>query len=336
MVCFFTIYPISITALGLSSSGSKGTTAENVFVKSRNNFIGNFLYQNGGQKMDNVIYKEAEELYEYSVRLHRWFHRHPEKSFGEYSTAKKIRSELTELGIKYFKAGETGTVGIIQGRSPEPVIALRADIDALEIEEKNNVPYCSLNSGLMHACGHDAHTAALLTAAKLLISHKDEIKGTVKLVFQPAEEVGKGAAAMIDTGLLDDVQAFFGIHVRAFLPVGKIALRSGAIMGGANSLKIRLQGKSGHAGRPNEATDVITAGAEIVEALQHIVSREISPTQPAVISVCQFHAGTRDNIIAGEADISGTVRVLSEETRIQAAEAVKRVVRGVSEAHKVT
>lgn len=158
----------------------------------------------------------------------------------------------------------------------------------------------------------------------------------MKLVFQPAEEVGKGAAAMINTGLLDDVQAFFGIHVRAFLPVGKIALRSGAIMGGANSLKIRLQGKSGHAGRPNEATDVIAAGAEIVEALQHIVSREISPTQPAVISVCQFHAGTRDNINAGEADISGTVRVLSEETRIQATEAVKRVVRGVSEAHKVT
>lgn len=286
--------------------------------------------------MNSVIYEEAEELSEYSVTLRRWFHRNPEKSFGEYSTAERIRHELTELGIEYVNAGETGTVGIIRGQSSGPVIALRADIDALEISEKNDVPYCSRNSGLMHACGHDAHTAALLTAARLLISHKDKIKGTVKLIFQPAEEVGKGAKEVIGTGLLNDVQAFFGIHVRVFLPVGKIALKSGAIMGGANSLKINLQGRNGHAGRPNEATDVIVAGAEIVEALQHIVSREISPMQPAVISVCQFHSGTRDNIIAGEAKISGTVRVLSEATRIHVEEAVKRIVKGISEAHKVT
>lgn len=286
--------------------------------------------------MNSKILNEAKALQEQSVELRRWFHAHPEKSFGEYQTAEKVRNELEKLGIEYYQAGETGTVGIIRGISKKPVIGLRADIDALEIEEKNQVSYCSLNKGLMHACGHDSHAAALLTAAKILKLHKNELKGTVKLIFQPAEEVGRGAKTIVDTGLLDDVEAFFGIHVHSKMPVGKVALKSGAIMGGANSLKIDVHGKSGHGGRPNQAVDAIVAGAEIVEALQHIVSREVLPTDPAVISVCQFHAGTQDNIISNHANISGTVRVLNDNTRAQIAEAVKRIVGGISTAHRVT
>lgn len=286
--------------------------------------------------MSKTLYEEALEHQAETTELRRWFHSHPEPSFGEYETAARVREELDRLDIPFVTAGETGTVGILRGKSEKPVIALRADIDALEIEEKNEVPYRSQNSGLMHACGHDAHASSLLTAAKLLLRRREELPGTVKLIFQPAEEVGRGANSVISSGELDDVQAFFGLHVRAGLPVGKAALQAGPIMAGANSLKIDVFGKSGHAGHPDNAIDVIAAGAEIVEALQHIVSREIPPTEAATISVCQFRAGTRDNIIANHARISGTVRVTSEQTRAQITEAIHRVVSGISAAHRVT
>lgn len=246
-----------------------------------------------------------------------------------------MRNELTNLGIPFVVTGETGTIGIVRGQNDFPVIALRADIDALEITEQNDIAYKSQNEGIMHACGHDAHTAALLTAAKILNKYKSEIKGSVKLIFQPAEEYGQGAQTVIASGELNDVNAFFGIHVKAGLDVGKVALQKGAIMGGANSLNITVTGKSGHGGHPDEAIDAIVAGAEIVEALQHIVSREIPPTEPAVVSVCQFHAGTRNNIIAKEAHISGTVRIASEKTRLQISEAVERIASGIGSAHRV-
>lgn len=168
--------------------------------------------------MSKTLYEEALEHQAETTELRRWFHSHPEPSFGEYETAARVREELNRLGIPFVTAGETGTVGILRGKSEKPVIALRADIDALEIEEKNEVPYRSQNPGLMHACGHDAHASSLLTAAKLLLQRREELPGTVKLIFQPAEEVGRGANSVIASGALDDVEAFFGLHVRAGAP----------------------------------------------------------------------------------------------------------------------
>ncbi|MCR4792096.1 MAG: amidohydrolase [Lachnospiraceae bacterium] len=281
------------------------------------------------------LLEEAENHKQEMVELRRWFHEHPESSFREVNTAKRIRSELDKLGLSWKAAGN-GTVAVLEGSDPEgPTIGLRADIDALEITEKNEVPYKSQNDGLMHACGHDAHIAALFGAIKILLSHRDEFSGRVKFIFQPAEEIGKGAQTIVDSGLISDVDAFFGIHVKALREVGYVEASPGAIMGGANSLKIRLTGKSGHGGRPYQAIDAITCGAQIVQGLQYIVSREIPANDAAVITVGQFHAGTRDNIVAGEAHISGTVRILDDDIRKQVVSSIKRYVKGISEAANV-
>ncbi|MBE5859250.1 MAG: amidohydrolase [Butyrivibrio sp.] len=280
------------------------------------------------------IYGEAEKIKKEIIELRRWFHAHPEASFEEVKTAGKIREELDKLYIPWKKVGNA-TVATIKGINGGPVIGLRADMDALEITEKNEVPYRSLTPGLMHACGHDAHMAALLGAAKILINHTGKIGGTIKLIFQPAEEIGRGAQTIVDSGLIDDVDYFFGIHVRAMQKVGVIEVSDGAIMGGANSLDITLKGKSGHGGRPHETIDTITCGAQIVQGLQYILSREIPADQSAVITIGQFHAGTRDNIVAGEAHLSGTVRVLDDDVRSRIAEAIKRTVDGIALANRV-
>ncbi len=285
-------------------------------------------------KMSRLL-EEAEKYTEKMVDLRRWFHEHPESSFKEVATAERIRSELDRLGLSW-KAVGNGTVATLEGKNPDgPVIGLRADIDALEITEKNDVPYKSQNDGLMHACGHDAHIAALFGAIEILKQHIDEFNGKVKFIFQPAEEIGKGAQTIVDSGLINDVEAFFGIHVKALRNVGYVEVSPGAIMGGANSLDITLTGKSGHGGRPYQAIDTITCGAQIVQGLQYIVSREIPANDAAVITVGQFHAGTRDNIVAGSAHISGTVRILDDEIREKVASSVRRYVKGISEAANV-
>ncbi|GHT78127.1 peptidase [Spirochaetia bacterium] len=281
------------------------------------------------------FYREALSLAPGASLLRRQLHENPEVSFGEYKTCAFIREQLDALGIPFEAAGDTGTIAVINKDKGGPILALRADIDALEITEKTDVPFKSKNPGVMHACGHDAHTAALLTAAKMLQLRSDEIPGAVKLIFQPGEETGYGAIKTIETGLLKDVNAFFGIHVNPDIPVGKIGIKRGGIMAGGNSLIITIKGKGGHGGYPHRTVDAIAAGAELVEALQHIVSREVGPTEPAVLSICQFHAGTRDNIIAGEARISGTVRVTTEETRSYIADAVRRITKGIALAHRV-
>ncbi len=283
--------------------------------------------------MSNILL-ESEKYKEEMIELRRWFHAHPESSFKEVETAKKIRHELDKLYIPWEKVGN-GTVATIKGINAGPVVGLRADIDALEITEKNDVPYKSQNPGIMHACGHDAHTAALLGAARILKNNTGKIRGTIKLIFQPAEEIGRGAQTIVDSGLIDDVDYFFGIHVRSMEELGVIEISDGAIMGGANSLEINLKGKSGHGGKPHQTIDTITCGAQIVQGLQYIVSREIPSSESVVISVGQFHAGTRDNIVAGEAQITGTVRVLNDDIREQVAEAIKRTVHGIASANRV-
>lgn len=269
------------------------------------------------------------------IELRRWFHRRPEPSFHETETAAKIRAVLEELGIEYRTAGETGTVGVIRGTEDGPVVALRADIDALEIEEENDVPFRSQKPGLMHACGHDSHTAALLAAARILREEREKLCGTVKLVFQPAEELGRGAAVIRKSGLVGDAGAFFGLHVTPSLRTGQISLAEGPIMAGANSLHVVLRGRSGHAAAPQETRDAVAAGSAVVTALQQIVARETDPVSPVVVSIGMFRAGTRGNIIADRAELTGTVRVVSEEERIRVSEAVKRVVGGVAAAYGV-
>jgi len=284
----------------------------------------------------SAIEKDKNEI----INLRRWFHEHPESSFKEYGTVDRIKAELTKLGISYNLAGDTGLIGIIKGSQSTsgkiPIIALRADIDALEIEEKNEVEYKSINKGIMHACGHDAHTTSLIEAAKILVGEKDNFAGVIKLIFQPGEETGKGAKIVIDSGKLNDVDAFFGLHVRADLQTGKIALGKGLIMAGANTLNIIVNGKSSHGGRPHEGVDAIVAGCAIVGALQQVVSREIDPIEPAVITIGKFYSGTRENIIANEARITGTVRVTSLDTRKKIAESIKRVVKSTSDAYRTT
>ena len=282
---------------------------------------------------------EAYRYHDDTIALRRWFHTYPESSLKEYQTSARIRDELSALGIPHRTAGETGVVGIIQGTAPGaeggPVIGLRADIDALEIREQNDVAYRSVHDGLMHACGHDGHTASLLTASRILQQGRAGIPGTVKLIFQPAEEIGRGAKIIVDSGLVSDVNAFFGIHVTPNLPTGQISVVSGPIMAGSNTLRIEVHGKSGHGAKPHQAIDAIAAGCAIVEALQHVVSREIDPVDPAVVTIGTFNAGTRENIIANKAVLTGTLRVLTEETRRQASEAIKRIVINIAAAHRV-
>lgn len=288
------------------------------------------------KKILSIIGKDKSEI----INLRRWFHAHPESSLKEYKTIDKIKEELNKLGIPYKSAGDTGIIGIIKGNKDTsgkiPVIALRADIDALEIEEKNEIEYKSVNKGIMHACGHDAHITSLIEAAKILLGEKDSFAGTIKLIFQPAEEIGKGAEVIKDSGVLSDVNAFFGLHVSANLQTGKIGLGKGLIMAGSNGLQIVVNGKSGHGGRPHEGIDAIVAGSAIVGALQQVISREIDPTEPAVITIGKFYSGTRENIIANEARISGTIRVTSEKSRKQIVQSVERIVKSTAEAYRTT
>ncbi|MCR4690744.1 MAG: amidohydrolase [Lachnospiraceae bacterium] len=281
--------------------------------------------------MTEITEQQKEEM----IALRRWFHAHPEICFEEHETAAKIREELDKLDIPWQSVG-TGTVAVIEGKKEGAVIGLRADIDALRITEKNEVSYRSQNEGAMHACGHDAHTAALLGAARILKEQQDQLEGTVKLIFQPAEEIGRGAQTIVDSGLIDDVNFFFGIHVRSLEEVGLMEISKGAVMGGANSLKIFLQGKSAHGGRPHLGIDTITCGAQIVQGLQNVVSREISAHESAVISVGMFHGGTAENIVAGETTIKGTIRVLSDTVREQIADAAVRLVKGIAAANRVS
>lgn len=252
----------------------------------------------------------------------RHFHQHPEPSLKEYKTADKIREILSSLDIPYDTVGETGTLAYIQGKKAEQKagqadrkILLRADIDALEITEQNKHDYPSLNEGIMHACGHDAHTTALLAAADYLSNHREFFPGTVLLAFQQAEEIGAGAVQFIESGLLKDVDQVFGMHVDPSQEVGVVQAVPGPNMASCDIFSIEVHGKSSHVARPNEGIDALVAGANIVTELQNIVARLRDPLEPVVVGLGKFNAGTRYNIVANHAKIEGTLRTLSYESR---------------------
>ncbi len=257
----------------------------------------------------------AAKLSDWIVGIRRELHQYPELMYEEVKTGAVVRRTLDELGIKYkYPMATTGIVAAI-GDGKGPCVALRADMDALPIHEEVDVPFRSKVDGKMHACGHDCHTAMLLGAARLLKERESEVHGTVKLIFQPAEEGGAGGERMCDEGALNnpDVQRIFGIHVWPYLPMGAVGSRTGVFLAAAGVLEITVTGKGGHAAMPHTTLDPVMTAAKIITELQTIVSREVDPLEPAVISVTTIHGGDAHNVIPQSVKMSGTVRSLTLE-----------------------
>lgn len=271
------------------------------------------------------------------VDLRRYFHQHPEASLKEFETIKRIKEELAALDIPYESVGETGAIGTIEGElGSGKTILLRADIDALELEDAKDVPYKSKFPGLHHACGHDGHIASLLGAAKVLRSNRDKFAGTIKLAFQQAEEIGAGARQFVDGGFVDDVDEVFGIHLDSSVPVGELVSVIGATNASCDIFKIQVHGKSAHAARPDQGIDALLAAAAITVELQSIVSRELDPLDSAVVAVGVLNSGSRYNIVANHAELEGTVRTYSHKTRDFVLGAVERIARNIATAHRCT
>jgi amidohydrolase len=268
----------------------------------------------------------------------RDIHEHPELLYDVHRTAAFVAERLREFGCDEVATGlgRTGVVGVIKGRKPAnggiKVIGLRADMDALPIEEETNLAYASKTPGLMHACGHDGHTAMLLGAARYLAETRN-FAGEAVVIFQPAEEGGAGAAAMIKDGLMDRfaIDQVYGMHNGPGIPVGSFAIRPGPIMAATDSIDIRIEGLGGHAARPHKCIDSVLVGAQLITALQSIVSRSVDPLEAAVISICEFHAGNARNVIPQTAELRGTVRTLTPEVRELVEKRVREVVAGVAQ-----
>ena len=269
----------------------------------------------------------------------RDIHQHPELLYDVHRTAAFVADRLREYGCDEVATGlgRTGVVGVIKGRKPAgngeaKVIGLRADMDALPVEEATDLPYASKTPGKMHACGHDGHTAMLLGAARYLAETRN-FAGNAVIIFQPAEEGGAGAAAMIKDGLMDRfaIDQVYGMHNGPGIPIGSFAIRTGPIMAATDSIDIRIEGLGGHAARPHKCIDSVLVGAQLIQALQSIVSRTVDPLDSAVISMCEFHAGNARNVIPQTAELRGTVRTLTAEVRELVEKRVREVVAGVAQ-----
>lgn len=288
-------------------------------------------------KLEKKILEEKE----YILDLRRHFHQHPELSGEEYETAKRIEAELDQFGLEHVRVGKTGVAAVLHGTKANPAsesqvknLVLRADIDALRIQEKNQVDYCSVNPGVMHACGHDAHTAALLGAAKVLNEGKDSFSGKVTFLFQQAEETGSGARQFIEAGYLADADRVFGIHMASYLPTGTLSVKRGECNASCDYFKITVHGKSAHVSRPHEGIDALFIASQIVVSIQSIVARLNNPLQPAVVGIGKMTAGSNYNIIAKEAVLEGTTRAFNEETRKLINENVVRIAKSIAETYE--
>jgi amidohydrolase len=286
------------------------------------------------------IKKEVELHKDELIALRRDFHKHPELGYEEYRTSKIVYDYLKDLGLEVKKTAKTGVVGLLRGNRGGKTVMLRADIDALPQEEKTDVEYKSENKGVMHACGHDGHTAMLLTAAKVLCKYKDKINGNVKFVFQPNEEAA-GALDMINEGVLEDpkVDAAFGIHLWTPLESGKIGLASGPIMAALEEFELAIIGRGGHTSAPHTAADAILASTYVIQSLQSIQTREIDPLLPITIMIGKLHGGSGRNIIADRVEIGGTIRFLFKNEEAEKKillQKFERVVKGICEAMGVS
>ena len=284
--------------------------------------------------MHNRIRNLAHEIVPEIISARRHLHQHPELSWQEKETAAFIHKFLAPLNIELRTTENLyATVAIIRGAKPGPTVGLRADIDALPIAEKSEVPYRSQNVGSMHACGHDGHTAVLLGATKILAELRHELRGTIICAFQPAEEHNGGGKALLASNLLHgfDVDAFFALHAWPYLPVGTIGIKRGAMMAAIDDFEVIIHGKSGHAAHPLAAIDPVLISAHVITAVQSLVTRERHGADPAVVSVTMIHGGTADNVIPAEVHLGGTIRTLQAETRERLNRRFTELVEGVAQ-----
>jgi len=268
--------------------------------------------------LNQKVLNEALSLRDFIVNTRREFHMYPELAFQEKRTSEKVAEVLEKLGFQVRRnVGKTGVVGLLVRNPNRPTVALRADMDALPLQELKETPYKSKVPGVMHACGHDAHTAMLLGAAVVLSRLKDYINGNVKLIFQPAEEVGQGAPEMIKEGVLEDppVSAIFGLHVWSYIPSGVVGIREGPLLAATGEIELKVKGKGGHGAHPEQTIDPVVVSAYLVTAYQTIVSRNISALDSGVVTISSIKAGEAFNVIPEEAFLKGTYRALTFEVK---------------------
>ena len=287
---------------------------------------------------DLEIFKRINELEDELIALRRDFHRYPELGFKEFRTSKKIVKYLIDLGLEGTILAKTGVVGLLKGSNDVPTLLLRSDMDALPINEENNVPYKSDNPGVMHACGHDGHMAMLLIAAKVLAERRREIKGNIKFIFEPSEETGKGAKQMIREGVLENpkVDACIGLHLWSSIKSGEIGIKAGLATATLSVFRILVKGKGGHTGSPETTIDPIITAANIINSVQLIQTREINPLRPTIIMFGKIHGGTKNNIVPDQIELEGTLRYLHKEgdySSKKPEDRLKRIVEKVCRLH---
>lgn len=281
----------------------------------------------------------VSSLREQLVAWRRHLHMNPEVGFHEHQTAAFIEGELRKMpGLTVTRPTATSVLAILRGGKPGRTVLLRADIDALPIHEENTFEFASKNEGVMHACGHDGHTAILLGTANLLSEHPQDVPGEVRMIFQHAEEIGPGGAEelVMDTPLMDGVDVVTGLHLNSQLPAGMVAVKPGAFMAAPDMLELTIRGRGGHGAHPEEAVDPIAVGAQVVTNLQHVVSRHVGAQDALVVSITYFRSGTTHNVIPDTAQLMGTVRTFDPALRQKAPQLIERIVRGVCDAHGAT
>ncbi len=278
----------------------------------------------GGSAVTAELKANAANVEPYVIDKRRYFHAHPELSGHEVGTARYLAAELDALGVEYRRVAETGIIATIRGGAldaydaqgrPRKCIALRADIDALPVAELTGVPFASQNEGVMHACGHDCHMAMMLGTIRLLLSIRQQLRGEVRIIFQPEEEISIGSRKMIEAGVLEGVDTIFASHIWSEVDAGTVSVEPGPRMANCDWFRVDIAGSGAHGAMPHKGIDAVVVGAAVVEALQVVVSRDVSPFDPAVITVGEFHAGTARNVLAGSAYLTGTVRSFTPEVR---------------------
>jgi amidohydrolase len=281
---------------------------------------------------------DATGVFDDAVSWRRYLHRHPELSFQEHETARFIRDTLASFGpFEVDSPTPTSVVARLRGERPGRTLALRADIDALPIQEQSDAAFASEVDGVMHACGHDGHTAMLLAVAKLFAARRPDLEGEMRFVFQHAEELPPGGAAeLVDAGVLDGVDAVLGCHLISTLELGRIAAPDGCCTAAADMFAVRITGRGGHGAFPEQTVDPIAVAAQAISGLQHVVSRGTSPGESVVVSVTRIAGGTADNVIPDHVDLGGTVRTFSDEARARTRGAMARVLDGIAGAHGAT
>lgn len=280
----------------------------------------------------SLLLQETKEMHQQVIEWRRHFHKHAELSFEEFETSDFIETQLRSFGnVEISRPTKTGVIGTIRGRQPGPVIAFRADIDALPMTEANDLPYASVNKGAMHSCGHDGHAAILLGLAKMMSAKTEQFRGTIVCIFQHAEELPPGGAIeLVNAGVMEGVDEIYGLHLSSNYPTGQFGVVNGALTSATDSFDIRVIGKGGHSSLPEQCVDPIVMAAQIILGLQNIASRRISAYETAVLSVCQVSGGEAYNIIPGEVLLRGSVRTFTKELRNRMPVMIEEISRGIA------